>query len=117
MMAGHFCKNLESSGDLNRGSQGLPRVLFGYFLRDAKSDNSFSLQRTSRFFKPRFSALQYTFPLTKLNPFETFRGFSNLNSARRNGGFALTKLNPLPLRGFFRRLAAAIYLLFVGHKK
>ena len=43
MMAGHFCKNLESSGDLNRGSQGLPRVLFGYFLHDAKSNNPYSL--------------------------------------------------------------------------
>ena len=28
MMAGHFSRNLVSSGDLNRGSQGLPRVLF-----------------------------------------------------------------------------------------
>ena len=42
MMAGHFSRNLESSGDLNRGSQGLPRVLFGYFLHNAKSDNPFS---------------------------------------------------------------------------
>ena len=120
MNTGRFRNNYISTGDLNRGRRTESRVLFGYFLHDAKSDNSFSLQRTSRFCKPRFSALQYTFPLTKLNPFETFRGFSNLNSARRNGGFALTKLNPfaafwrhcscccrnksLPLRGFFRRL-------------
>ena len=43
MMAGHFSRNLVSSGDLNRGSQGLPRVLFGYFLHDAKSNNPYSL--------------------------------------------------------------------------
>ena len=56
MMAGHFYRNFESSGDLNRGSQGWPRVLFGYFLHDAKSDNPFPLQGISRFCKPRISA-------------------------------------------------------------
>ena len=71
-------------------------VLFGYFLHNAKSDKPFSLQRTSRFSEPRFSALQHIFPLTKLNPFGTFRGFPNLNSARRNGGFARTNLKPFP---------------------
>ena len=33
-------------------------VLFGYFLHNAKSDNSFSLPRTSRFYEPRFSSPQ-----------------------------------------------------------
>ena len=58
MMAGHFRKNHVSSGDLNRGRRTESRVLFGYFLHDAKSDNSFSLQRTSRFCEPRFSSPQ-----------------------------------------------------------
>ena len=51
-----------------------PSVLFGYFLHDAKSDNPF--------------------------PFREARGFANIDSARRNGGFAQTKLNPLRLRRF-----------------
>ena len=33
-------------------------MLFGYFLHDAKSDNSFPLQGESRFCKPRFSSPQ-----------------------------------------------------------
>ncbi len=56
MNAGHFNNNHVSTGDLNRGRRTESRVLFGYFLHDAKSDNPFSLQRTSRFSKPRFSA-------------------------------------------------------------
>ena len=58
MNAGHFSENLVSTGDLNRGRRTESRVLFGYFLHNAKSDNSFSLQRTSRFRKPRISALK-----------------------------------------------------------
>ena len=44
MTAGHFSENLESSGDLNRGRRTESRVLFGYFLHDAKSDNPFPLR-------------------------------------------------------------------------
>ena len=58
MNAGHFSENYVSSGDLNRGRRTESRVLFGYFLHNAKSDNPFSLQRTSRFCKPRFSSPQ-----------------------------------------------------------
>ena len=43
MKAGHFRKNTLSTGDLNRGRRTESRVLFGYFLHDAKSDNPFSL--------------------------------------------------------------------------
>ena len=43
MNAGHFRKNHVSSGDLNRGRRTESRVLFGYFLHNAKSDKSFSL--------------------------------------------------------------------------
>ena len=53
---------------LNRGRRTESRVLFGYFLHDAKSDNPF--------------------------PCRELRGSANLDSARRNGGFARTKLNP-----------------------
>ncbi len=69
MMAGHFRKNHVSSGDLNRGRRTESRVLFGYFLHDAKSDNSFSLQRTSRFCEPRFSSPQWRLPTNKIKTF------------------------------------------------
>ena len=55
MKAGHFRFKNVSTGDLNRGRRTESRVLFGYFLHDAKSDNPFSLQRISRFCKPRSS--------------------------------------------------------------
>ena len=76
MMAGHFSRNLVSSGDLNRGSQGLPRVFLRYFLHVAKSTNPF--------------------------PCRELRGFANLDSAHRSRGFARTKLKPSQkkLRGF-----------------
>ncbi len=70
MTAGHFRRNHESSGDLNRGRRTESRVLFGYFLHDAKSDKPF--------------------------PFREIRGSANLKSARRSCGFALTKLKPFP---------------------
>ena len=79
MNAGHFRQNYVSSGDLNRGRRTESRVLFGYFLHNAKSDNPFSLRE--------------------------HRGFANLDSARRNGGFALTKLNP------FAAIGGIIFLL------
>ncbi len=41
---------------LNRGRRTESRVLFGYFLHDAKSDNPFPLQEASRFCEPRISA-------------------------------------------------------------
>ena len=44
-------------------------MLFGYFLHDAKSDNSFSLQRTSRFSKPRFSSPQWRLRTNKIKSF------------------------------------------------
>ena len=44
-------------------------MLFGYFLHDAKSDNSFSLQRTSRFSKPRFSSPQWRLRTNKIKTF------------------------------------------------
>ena len=112
MNAGHFRKNHVSSGDLNRpresrGSQpsislkhgrlahvrsqfslfrrspthkNLPLAtfctserVFGYFLHAAKSNNSF--------------------------PCREHRGSANLDAVRRNGGFALTKLNPFAATG------------------
>ena len=68
MMAGHFSRNLVSSGDLNRGRRTESRVLFGYFLHDAKSDNPFLCRE--------------------------HRGSANLESAHPNNNFPLTKLNP-----------------------
>ena len=80
MMAGHFCKNLESSGDLNRPRSPEvrnPRRVFAVLFARRKKYQSVSL--TGK-----------------------LRGSSNLDSARRNGGFALTKLKPSQreIRGF-----------------
>ena len=47
MKAGHFRFKNVSTGDLNRGRRTESRVLFGYFLHDAKSDNPFSLAGSS----------------------------------------------------------------------
>jgi hypothetical protein len=47
MITGHFRKNTVSTGDLNRGRRTESRVLFGYFLHDAKSDNPYSLAGSS----------------------------------------------------------------------
>ena len=69
MNAGHFYESHVSSGDLNRGRRTESRVLFGYFLHDAKSDNSFSLQRTSRFCKPRISPPKQQLPTNKIKTF------------------------------------------------
>ena len=82
MNAGHFRRNLVSSGDLNRGSQGLPRVFLRYFLHAAKSTNPF--------------------------PCRELRGSANLDSAHPNNTFALTKLKPSQkeLRGFANLEAA-----------
>ena len=44
--AGNFCK-VSSGRALNRGRRASPRVLFGYFLHDAKSDNPYSLAGSS----------------------------------------------------------------------
>ena len=99
MNAGRFHNNHGSTGDLNRGRRTESRVLFGYFLHDAKSNNPFPFREVRGFANLEAAHPNNNFPLTKLNPFETFRGFPNLDSARRNGGFAQTKLNPSPLCG------------------
>ena len=72
MMAGHFSKNNVSSGDLNRspesrGSQ-TSGVLLVLFVQ-AKRINSFSLQRTSRFCKPRISAHRQQLRTNKIKSF------------------------------------------------
>ena len=56
--AGNFCK-VSSGRALNRGRRASPRVLFGYFLHDAKSDNSFP-------FAGSFEVLQTSIQLTIL---------------------------------------------------
>ena len=88
MMAGHFCKNLESSGDLNRGSQGLPRVLFGYFLHDAKSNNPYSLAGSFEVFQTSIQLAAMAASLkqneTELKPSQReIRGSANLESAHQ----------------------------------
>ena len=97
MMAGHFSRNLVSSGDLNRGRRTESRVLFGYFLHNAKSDNSFPFREFRGSANLESAHPNNNFPLTKLNPFGTSRGFPNLDSARRNGGFAQTQLKPFQM--------------------
>ena len=89
MIAGCFSKNTLSTGDLNRGRRTESRVLFGYFLHNAKSDNPFSLQRISRFCKPQISPPQ---PQLRTATIKTFfrelRGFANLEATHTNSKFA-----------------------------
>ena len=72
MNAGYLGKNIVSSGDLNRGRRTESRVLFGYFLHDAKSVNPFS-------FAGRFEVLPTSNQRTKLqlrtNLIKTFENF------------------------------------------
>ena len=107
---------------LNRGRRTESRVLFGYFLHDAKSDKPFSLSGAPRFSKPRFSSPQLRFRTNKIKTFpkgaprfckprssspqrrlridkiksfpKEIRGFPNLESAHTDKNFAQTKLNP-----------------------
>ena len=86
--AGGFCQ-VNSGRALNRGRRTKSRVLFGYFLHDAKSDNSFPLQRISRFRQPRFSAPQ---PQLRTATIKTFfrelRGSANLEAAHPSNTLA-----------------------------
>ena len=89
---------------LNRGRRTESRVLFGHFLHDAKSDNPFSLQRTSRFCKPRFSSPQWRLRTNKIKTFP--KGDSRFCKPRisaPNNNFARTQLNPFAAPRFFRR--------------
>ena len=129
-MAGHFSKSHVSSGDLNRGSQdgvvslkhgrlahvrsqfslfrrspthkNLPPATFctserafWFFLHDAKRIKSFPYGKLRGFANLDSARRNGGFPQTKLKPSQKEnRGFANLDSARRNGGFAQTKLKP-----------------------
>ena len=81
MMAGHFSESHVSSGALNRP-------------RSPEGRNPLAC----------FLVLFARRKKNKTVPFREFRGFANLESARKHDNFAQAQLNPLPLRGFFRRL-------------
>ena len=88
---------------MNRGSQGLPRVLFGYFLHDAKSNNPFPFREVRGFPNLESAHLNNNFPLTKLKPSQReIRGSANLESVPQNNNFPLTKLksSKKEIRGF-----------------
>ena len=89
MNAGHFCESHVSSGDLNRpresrGSQ--PSACF-----------------CGTFCTPQKVPIRF--------PYGNARGFPNLDSARPNNNFPLTKLNPLPLCGLSSALGDLFLLL------
>ena len=98
MSAGHFRKSHVSSGDLNRGRRTESRVLFGYFLHDAKSDKPFSLQRTSRFCKPRISPPQQQLSTNKIKTFP--KGASRFCKPRISS--LKRQLRTNPIKSFFR---------------
>ena len=81
---------------MNRGRRTESRVLFGYFLHDAKSDKPFSLQRTSRFRKPRISSLKRQLRTNPIKPFAASRLFSPPAAA-----FFCLPQQFSPLRGTF----------------
>ena len=119
MNAGHFRFKNVSTGDLNRGRRTESRVLFGYFLHDAKSDNSFPFRETPRFCKPRISTPQ---PQLRTATIKTFQGSfevlqtsnqrtkqqlptNNLKSfRRRRRPFCGKAAFPLPVATQYRRL-------------
>ncbi len=110
MNAGHFRGNYVSSGDLNRGRRTESRVLFGYFLHNAKSDNPFSLQRTSRFCKPRFSPPKQQLPTNKIKTFP--KGASRFCKPRISAPKPKLRTNPIKSFAAPRLLPAASPLLF-----
>jgi hypothetical protein len=59
--AGHFRFKNVSTGDLNRGRRTESRVLFGYFLHDAKSDNPFSFAESSEVLRTSIQPTAVTF--------------------------------------------------------
>ena len=73
---------ITSGRALNRGRRTESRVLFGYFLHDAKSDNSFPFRKASRFSKPRSSPPQWHLRTATIKTFlRELRGLVNLESA------------------------------------
>ena len=85
MMAGHFSESHVSSGDLNRGRRTESRVLFGYFLHNAKSDKPFPFRGAPRFCKPQSSAQTIHFRINKIKSFRRLRRFYSKEAiSRRN---------------------------------
>ncbi len=78
-------------------------MLFGYFLHDAKSDNSFPLQGESRFCKPRFSAPQ---PQLRTATIKTFQGRFEVFQTSNQRTQATTSHNPI--KSFFRLTAVSL---------
>ena len=115
MNAGRFSKSHESSGDLNRspesrGSQ-TSGVLLVLFVQ-AKRIKPFLFGKLRGFANLDSARRNGGFAQTKLKPVQKkIRGSANLESTHLNNKFALAQLNPLPLRGFFRRLAATFFRL------
>ena len=111
MNAGHFSGNHVSSGDLNRspesrGSQpsGVLPVLFVH----TKRINSFSFQRTSRFYKPRFSSPQWRLCTNKIKTIP-----------KRDSRFCKPRFSSPQWRLRTNKIKTFenFYILFVSHKK
>ena len=129
MLAGHFRRNLVSSGDLNRRSQdGVPCAFYVTFCTMQKVTSRSPSQGAPRFYEPRISAQNYKFALTKLNPFAALRRpFPTFCKVQKVGQktlelsfrkvcpircSTLRVLFPPPLVAFFGG-SAAFFLLFV----
>ena len=69
-------------------------MLFGYFLHDAKSDNPFSLQRTSRFCKPRISAPEQQLRTNKIKSFCRSVSLKHGRLAHVRSQFSLFRRSP-----------------------
>ena len=111
MMAGHFSGNHVSSGDLNRspesrGSQ--PSGVLPVLFVQAKRINSFSFQRTSRFYKPRFSSPQWRLCTNKIKTIP-----------KRDSRFCKPRFSSPQWRLRTNKIKTFenFYILFVSHKK
>ena len=111
MNAGHFSGNHVSSGDLNRspesrGSQ--PSGVLPVLFVQAKRINSFSFQRTSRFYKPRFSSPQWRLCTNKIKTIP-----------KRESRFCKPRFSSPQWRLRTNKIKTFenFYILFVSHKK
>ena len=78
MNAGHFSRNLESSGDLNRprSPEGRnPRRVFAVLFARRKKYQSVPLQGAPRFCEPRISSPKQQLPTNKIKSFAALRPF------------------------------------------
>ncbi len=113
-------RRFESSPE-SRGSQ-TSGVLFGYFLHDAKSDNSFPFREAPRFFKPRNSTHKQQLRTKQIKSFFRLTAVSRLLETWSpcSHPFAILPVSAVSdaqklATGNFLHVRAAFFLLLTQH--